>query len=69
MCSLVTQKSQMAKRKRGGEMTKTKVKVTMEIEVDDIEDFSKFIATVEKGVIKFSEETKANVLKVEVKEH
>ena len=50
-------------------MDKTKVKVTMEIEVEDIEDFSKFIATVEKGVIKFSEETKANVLKVEVKEH
>jgi hypothetical protein len=47
----------------------TKVKVTMEIEVEDIEDFSKFITTVEKGVIKFSEETKANVLKVVVKEH
>lgn len=50
-------------------MDKTKVKVTMEIEVKDIEDFSKFITTVEKGVIKFSEETKANVLKVTVKEH
>ena len=49
-------------------MEKTKVKVTMEIEVEDIEDFSKFINTVEKGVIKFSEETKANILKVEVKE-
>lgn len=47
----------------------TKVKVTMEIEVKDIEDFPKFIATVEKGVIKFSEETKTNVLKVKVKEH
>ena len=50
-------------------MGKTKVTVKMEIEVEDIEDFSKFIATVEKGVIKFSEETRANVLKVEVKEH
>ena len=49
-------------------MDKTKVKVTMEIEVEDIEDFSKFIASVEKGVIKFSEETKAIVLKVKVKE-
>ena len=39
----------------------TKVKVTMEIEVEDIEDFSKFITTVEKGVVKFSEETKTNV--------
>ena len=47
----------------------TKVKVTMEIEVEDIEDFSKFITTVEKGVIEFSKETKANVLKVTVKEH
>lgn len=49
-------------------MEKTKVKIKMEIEVEDIEDFSKFIDTVEKGVIKFSEETKANILKVEVKE-
>lgn len=49
-------------------MNKTKVRVTMEIEVEDIEDFSKFIATVEKGVVKFSEETKTNVLKVTVKE-
>ncbi len=49
-------------------MDKTKVKITMKIEVEDIEDFSKFITTVEKGVVKFSEETKANVLKVEVKE-
>ena len=50
-------------------MNKTKVKVTMEIEVEDIEDFSKFITTVEKGVIKFSEETKSNILKVKVKEY
>ena len=49
-------------------MEKTKVTVKMEIEVEDIEDFSKFIATVEKGVIKFSEETKANILKVKVVE-
>lgn len=47
----------------------TKVKVTMEIEVEDIEDFPEFVTTVEKGVIKFSEETKANVLKVTVNEH
>lgn len=47
----------------------TKVKVTMEIEAKDIEDFPKFITTIEKGVIKFSEETKTNVLKVKVKEH
>ena len=50
-------------------MNKTKVKVTMEIEVEDIEDFSKFITTVEKGAVKFSEETKTNILKVTVKEH
>ncbi len=50
-------------------MAKTKVTVKMEIEVEDIEDFSKFIKIIEKGVIKFSEETKANVLKVDVKEH
>lgn len=49
-------------------MAKTKVKVTMEIEVEDIEDFSKFIATVETGVVKFSEETKANILNVKVVE-
>ena len=49
-------------------MDKTKVKITMEIEVGDIENFQEFIATVEKGVIRFSEETKANVLKVKVKE-
>ena len=46
-------------------MDKTKVKVTMEIEV---EDFADFMSSVEMGVIKFSEETKANVLKVAVKE-
>ncbi len=50
-------------------MNKTKVRITMEIEVEDIEDFSKFITTVEKGVVKFSEETKTNVLKVTVKKH
>lgn len=49
-------------------MAKTKVKVTMEIEVEDIEDFSKFIATVEKGVIKFSEVTKSNILNIKVVE-
>ncbi len=50
-------------------MAKTKVTVKMVIEVEDFEDFSKFITTVEKGVIKFSEETRANILKVDVKEH
>ena len=49
-------------------MGKTKVKVTMEIEVEDIEDFSKFIATVEKGVIKFSEVTISNILNIKVVE-
>ncbi len=49
-------------------MAKTKVKVTMEIEVEDIEDFSKFVATVEKGAIKFSEETKSNILNIKVVE-
>lgn len=49
-------------------MDKTKLKITMEIEVEDIEDFQEFIATVEKGVIKFSEETKTNILKVKVEE-
>lgn len=51
------------------EEKKTKVKVTMKLEVEDIEDFSKFITTVEKGAIKFSEETKTNILKVEVREY
>lgn len=37
-------------------MGKTKVKVTMEIEVEDIE------------VIKFSEETKSNILNIKVVE-
>lgn len=50
-------------------MDKTKVTVKMVIEVEDTEDFSKFISTVEKGVIKFSEETRANILKVDVKVH
>ena len=49
-------------------MNKTKVIVKMEIEVEDIEDFSEFITTVEEGTIKFSEITKANILRVEVKE-
>ena len=53
----------------GDKRKMSKVTVKIEIEVEDIEDFSKFISTVEKGVIKFSEETKSNVLKVNVKEH
>ncbi len=46
-------------------MDKTKVKITMEIEV---EEFDLFMTSLQSGVIKFSEETKANVLKVDVKE-
>lgn len=34
--------------KRDKRMEKTKVTVKMEIEVEDIEDFSKFITTIEK---------------------
>ena len=46
----------------------TKVKVTMEVEVmtDEIDLFH---TSLEYAVIEFSKETKANVLKVEVKEH
>lgn len=43
----------------------TKVKVTIEIEV---EDFADFMSSVESGVVEFSKETKANILKTEVKE-
>jgi len=45
----------------------TKVKVTMEVEVKT-DEIDLFMTSVEMGVIKFSEETGANVLKVDVKE-
>lgn len=43
----------------------TKVKVTIEIEV---EDFANFMSSLESGVVEFSKETKANVLKAKVQE-
>jgi hypothetical protein len=46
-------------------MDKTKVKVTMEIEV---EDFADFMSSLQSGLVEFSKETKANVLKAEIKE-
>lgn len=46
-------------------METTKVKVTMEIEVEELD---LFMTSLQSGLIVFSEETKANILKVEVKE-
>ena len=43
----------------------TKVKVTIEIEVEDLADF---MSSLESGVVEFSKETKANVLKAKVQE-
>ena len=43
----------------------TKVKVTIEIEV---EDFANFMSSLESGFVEFSKETKANVLKAKVQE-
>ena len=43
----------------------TKVKVTMEIEVEELD---LFMTSLQSGIIKFSEETKANILKVKVVE-
>ena len=43
----------------------TKVKVTIEIEVEDLADF---MTSLESGVVEFSKETKANVLKAKVQE-
>ena len=43
----------------------TKVKVTIEIEV---EDFADFMSSLQSGVVEFSKETKANVLKAKVQE-
>lgn len=47
-------------------MDKAKVKVTMEIEVEELD---LFMSSLQSGLIAFSKETGANVLKVEVKEH
>ena len=46
-------------------MDRTKVKLTMEIEV---EDFADFMGSLESGIIEFSKETKANVLTSKVEE-
>jgi hypothetical protein len=43
----------------------TKVKVTIEIE---IEDFADFMSSLESGVVEFSKKTGANVLKAKVQE-
>ena len=47
-------------------MEKTKVKVTMEVEVEELD---LFMSSLQSGLIAFSKETSANILKVEVKEH
>ena len=49
-------------------MKTTKVKVTMEVEVMN-DEIDLFHTSLEHAVIEFSKETKANVLKVTVKEH
>ena len=46
-------------------MDTTKVKVTMEIEVEELD---LFMTSLQSGIIKFSEETKTNILKVKVVE-
>ncbi len=46
-------------------MDNTKVKVIMEVEVEELD---LFMTSLQSGVIKFSEETKANVLKAEIEE-
>lgn len=46
-------------------MDRTKVTVIIEIEV---KDFADFMSSLESGVVEFSKETKANVLKAKVKE-
>lgn len=47
-------------------MDKAKIEVTMEIEVEELD---LFMSSLQSGLIAFSKETKANVLKVAVKEH
>lgn len=46
-------------------MDRTKVTVTIEIEV---EEFDLFMSSLQNGLVAFSEETKANVLKAKVQE-
>lgn len=46
-------------------METTKVKVIMEIEVEELD---LFISSLQSGLVAFSEETKANILKVKVEE-
>ena len=46
-------------------METTKVTVKMEIEV---EDFADFMSSLQSGLVEFSKETKANILKSEIKE-
>lgn len=46
-------------------MDRTKVTVTIEIEV---EEFDLFMSSLQSGLVAFSEETKANVLKAKVQE-
>ena len=48
-------------------MDKTKLKVTMEIEVE-VEEFDLFMSSLQSGLIEFSKETKANILKSVVNE-
>ena len=43
----------------------TKVTVRIEIEV---EDFADFMSSIQSGLIEFSKETKANILKTHIKE-
>ena len=47
-------------------METTKVKVTMEIEVEELD---LFMSSLQSGLVAFSEETKVNILKVEIKEN
>lgn len=47
-------------------MEKTKVTVTMEIEVEELD---LFLSSLQSGLIEFSKETKANILKAEIKEN
>lgn len=46
-------------------MDGTKITVTIEVEVEELD---LFMSSLQSGLIAFSEETKANVLKVKVKE-
>lgn len=46
-------------------MDRTKVTVTIEIEVEELD---LFMSSLQSGLIAFSEETKANVLKAKVQE-